>query len=60
MNALEEPLELELSLPMVAGKKVSIYSDNSNREAVVNSSKINHNGKVKVTLLPRGGFVIKQ
>jgi hypothetical protein len=60
VNALEEPLELELSLPMVAGKKVSIYSDNSNREAVVNSSKINHNGKVKVTLLPRGGFVIKQ
>lgn len=60
VNALEEPLELELSLPMVAGKKVSIYSDNSNREAVVNSSKINQNGKVKVTLLPRGGFVIKQ
>lgn len=60
VNALEKPLELELSLPMVAGKKVSIYSDNSNREAVVNSSKINHNGKVKVTLLPRGGFVIKQ
>lgn len=60
VNALEEPLELELSLPMVAGKKVSIYSDNSNREVVVNSSKINHNGKVKVTLLPRGGFVIKQ
>jgi len=60
VNALEEPLELELSLPMVAGKKVRIYSDNSNREAVVNSSKINQNGKVKVTLLPRGGFVIKQ
>lgn len=60
VNALEEPLELELNLPMVAGKNVSIYSDNSNREAVVSNSKIKQNGKVTVTLLPGGGFVIKQ
>lgn len=60
VNALEQPLELELNLPMIAGKKVSIYSDNSNQEAIVTSNKINKNGKVNVTLQPKGGFVIKQ
>ncbi len=60
VNALEQPLELELNLPMIAGKKVNIYSDNSNQEAIVTSNKINKNGKVNVTLQPKGGFVIKQ
>ena len=60
VNALEQPLELELNLPMVAGQEVSIYSDNSNREALVTSNKVNKNGKVTVTLQPKGGFVIKQ
>lgn len=60
VNALEQPLELELNLPMIAGKKVSIYSDNSNQETIVTSNKINKNGKVNVTLQSKGGFVIKQ
>jgi hypothetical protein len=60
VNALEQPLELELNLPMIAGKKVNIYSDNSNQEALITSNKINKNGKVNVTLQPKGGFVIKQ
>jgi hypothetical protein len=60
VNALEEPLELELSLPMLAGKKVSIYSDNNNLEARIAGNKINKNGMVTVTLQPKGGLVIKQ
>lgn len=60
VNALEQPLDLELNLPMVAGKEVTIYSDNSHREALVTNSKINQNGKVTVTLQPKGGLVIKQ
>ncbi len=60
VNALEQPLELELNLPMVAGKKVNIYSDNSDREALVTSSKINQDGKMTVILQPKGGLVIKQ
>lgn len=59
INALEEPLKLELNLPMVAGKNVSLYSDNNNREASISNSKINKNGKFTVTLQPKGGFVIK-
>jgi hypothetical protein len=60
VNALEEPLELELNLPMVAGEKVTIYTDNNEREPFVTESRVKRNGKVTVTLQPRGGFVIKQ
>lgn len=60
VSALEKPLELELNLSMVAGKKVDVYSDNNNLEAVVTNKKINKNGKVTVALQPKGGFVIKQ
>ncbi|MDD3979111.1 MAG: glycoside hydrolase family 97 C-terminal domain-containing protein, partial [Proteiniphilum sp.] len=60
VNALEEPLELELSLPMVAGKKVMLFSDNHGGEPLVTENRIKQNGKVSVTLQPNGGFVIKQ
>jgi hypothetical protein len=59
VNALEKPLELELNLPMVAGEKVTIYTDNNEREPLVTDNRIKRNGKVTVTLQPRGGFVIK-
>ncbi len=58
VSALDEPLKLELNLPMVAGENVNIYSDNSNREPLFNNSKINENGKVSVIIQPRGGVVI--
>jgi hypothetical protein len=60
VNALEEPLELDLSLPMLAGEKVELFYDNNIKEALVTSNKINKNGQVSVTLQPKGGFVIKQ
>ncbi len=60
VNALEQPLELDLNLPMIAGKEVGLYSDNNNREAALTRSKINKNGRVSLTLQPGGGFVIKQ
>jgi hypothetical protein len=59
VNAMEEPLELELNLPMVPGEKVTIYSDNSERMPLVTDNRIKRNGKVTVTLQPRGGFVIQ-
>ncbi len=58
VSALDEPLKLELNLPMVAGENVNIYSDNSNREPLFRNSKIDKNGKVSVTIQPRGGVVI--
>lgn len=59
VSNMEQPLELELNLSVVAGKKVNIYSDNNNLEAVVTNEKINKNGKVAITIQPKGGFVIK-
>lgn len=60
VSALEQPLELELYLPMIVGEKISIYSDDSDGEAFFTNREIKNNGKVKVTLQPNGGFVIKQ
>jgi hypothetical protein len=60
VSALEQPLELELYLPMIVGGKISIYSDDSDGEAFFTNREIKNNGKVKVTLQPNGGFVIKQ
>lgn len=59
VSNMEQPLELKLNLSVVAGKKVNIYSDNNNLEAVVTNEKINKNGKVAITIQPKGGFVIK-
>jgi hypothetical protein len=60
VNALDEPLELDLSLPMLAGEKVELFYDNNIKEALVTSNKINKNGQVSVTLQSKGGFVIRQ
>ena len=60
VNALKEPLELELNLPMVAGKKMRFYSDNKRMEAVFNSRTIKNDGTVAITMQPNGGFVLKQ
>ncbi len=59
VNALDRPVELKLNLSMVAGKAVSIYSDNSNKEAVFTHSKIGKNGSFTVIIQPNGGFIIK-
>ncbi|QRX63278.1 glycoside hydrolase family 97 catalytic domain-containing protein [Dysgonomonadaceae bacterium zrk40] len=60
VNALKDPLELELALPMIAGKKVTIYSDTNDKEPLVTDQRIKRNGKVSVTLQSGGGFVITQ
>lgn len=60
VNAMEKSIELELNLPMMAGKSATIYADNNEKEPICSDSKINKNGKIKVTLQPNGGFVIKQ
>lgn len=59
VNAMDRPVELKLNLPMIAGKAVSIYSDNSDKEPVLTKSKINNKGSVTVTIQVNGGFVIK-
>lgn len=60
VSAMNKPLELKLNLPMIAGKTVGVYSDNSNKEPVFTNYKIKKKGSVTITLQPSGGFVIKQ
>src|SRR5690554_4211908 len=55
----EKPIDLKLSLPMLKGKKVSIYNDNVNKEPILSDVQINNNGMLSITIQPKGGFVVK-
>lgn len=57
INATQEPLKLELELPMLADKEVSAYTDAKDKEPQLDALKVKSNGKVKVTIQPQGGAV---
>jgi len=58
VNAEEEVKTLKLNLPMLDGKKVSIYNDDKKRQPSMKSVNIKKGGEVTVSIQPRGGFVI--
>ena len=58
VNATDKPLKLSLTLPMMGGKEVTVYSDNKNREPQRRQQRIKADGKVQITVLPQGGNVI--
>ena len=58
LNALKEPLTLRLTLPMFAGQEVSCYVDDKKGAPGHARMKIKSDGKVKVTLQPRGGLIL--
>ncbi len=60
LNGLSKPLQLTLSLPMLAGQQVTLLTDGKNREAVEKTVKSGKNGKLKVSFQPMGGIVIRQ
>lgn len=60
VNALKEPLKLELNLPMLAGSKILLYTDGKDKRPLVSNERINKKGKTTVTLQSNGGFVIKE
>ena len=60
VNALKEPLKLELNLPMLTDKNITLYNDTKNNKPTLRNDKINRTGKFTVTLQPNGGFVIKE
>lgn len=59
VNATKEPLKLKLDLPMFAGKTVSFYSDDKNREPQLQQRDVKSDGKFQLTIQPQGGAVIK-
>ncbi|GHT40053.1 hypothetical protein FACS189437_05070 [Bacteroidia bacterium] len=58
VNAEKEPLKLKINLPMFAGKKVTLYNDDKNRETFSKEISVANNGNVEITVQPGGGFVL--
>jgi hypothetical protein len=58
VNAEKSVKKLELNLPMLAGQKVSIYTDDRNKETYKDEIKVSKSGKVSISIQPNGGFVI--
>ena len=59
ISALDEPLTLDLSLPMLAsGEQVAIFADDSDRELTRKTTRLKNPGKVRITIQPRGGILI--
>ncbi|HAC21761.1 MAG TPA: alpha-glucosidase [Porphyromonadaceae bacterium] len=58
INATTQPLTTELNLPMLAGRKVSCYTDNRQMEPQLKTLTVDKNGKLKITIQPQGGFTL--
>ncbi|MBC7888211.1 MAG: glycoside hydrolase family 97 catalytic domain-containing protein [Ferruginibacter sp.] len=59
-NAGKEPLKLTLKLPMLSGKKLSLYNDDAAKLAYSKEVSIGSTGEYEVTIQQSGGFVLKQ
>lgn len=60
LNGMDKPLQLTLSLPMLAGQQVTLLVDGKRRETVEKTVKVGKDGKLKVSFQPMGGIVIRQ
>jgi len=49
---------LHLHLPMVAGQKVDVYTDDQNKQPRMEQVTLSGEGDLSVTLQPGGGFVL--
>lgn len=59
-NAEKEVKKLKLSLPMLAGKKVKLYNDDSAKAPYMKDVTVASNGELEIEMQPSGGFVLKQ
>ncbi|RZA00614.1 MAG: glycoside hydrolase family 97 protein [Sphingobacteriaceae bacterium] len=59
-NAEKEVKKLTLKLPMLAGKKVKMYNDDSAKAPYMKEVTVAANGDLEVEMQPSGGFVLKQ
>ena len=59
LNAEKQDKELTLELPMFEGESsVNYYTDDDKGYASLTELKVD-NGKVKISMKPNGGFIIK-
>jgi hypothetical protein len=59
-NAEKEVKKLKLNLPMLAGKKVKLYNDDSAKAPYMKEVTVASNGELEIEMQPSGGFVLKQ
>jgi alpha-L-fucosidase 2 len=60
VNAEKEPLKLKINLPMFAGKKAALYTDDNNKETYFKEISVAKDGDLEITVQSGGGFVLKQ
>lgn len=58
VTATNEPLKLQLSLPWLAGKQVSVIGDKEDRSASLHTDTVDKKGILRITLQPQGGAMI--
>ena len=58
INAEEEVKEVTVNLPMLAGKKVSLYSDANNRAPKLEQVVLENSGEITLTIQPGGGSIL--
>lgn len=59
INAQEEPLDLEVTLPMCANKTVNIYSDDANLKSSIKIIRVKKNGELPLFIPHNGGVIVK-
>lgn len=58
INAGKEIKEVTVSLPMLAGEKVTLYSDKKDRTPQMKIQNVDKKGKMKLTIQPEGGVIV--
>jgi hypothetical protein len=58
INAEQKEKNITVSLPMLSGKEVLLYSDNSDKQPKVGKVRLQKNKQIKLKLLPGGAAVV--
>ncbi|WP_018984865.1 glycoside hydrolase family 97 protein [Salinimonas chungwhensis] len=58
VNGKDESKSFDITLPMLKGKKVTVYFDDANGETKMKQATISKNGKFALDLHPQGGALI--
>lgn len=58
INAAQKVKNITVSLPMLSGKDVVLYTDNGDRQPIVNKINLPKNKQIKLSLLPGGGAIV--
>ncbi len=60
VNGGKEPIKIKLNLPMLGGKKATLYNDDAAKVSFTKEMDIAKNGVVDIEIQSGGGFILKQ